>query len=174
MTLKFIVTAFCMSICFSKVHAQLQMEGSSKYNDLNLSQSQNASDNSVKLKLQDIAKGNVDYSGTPDISIPLYTVEQDGTNIPIVLRYNPNNTKVDDEGSWVGFGWDLEIGGNVSRSVMGTPDDVVITDRNSLNLSAPSTQRIANSLRGYGVSGAKNILNYDWFTPLGQRASMIG
>jgi len=105
---------------------------------------------------------NVDYTGMAAIGIDLYTLEEDGVKIPIRLTYNPNATKIDDRASWVGFGWNLDVGGYVGRSVNGTPDDVVITAKMGLIADTPNFARIANPLRGYGISGAKRINNYNW------------
>ncbi|WP_118973654.1 RHS repeat domain-containing protein [Taibaiella koreensis] len=107
-------------------------------------------------------KFDVDYTGMTAIGIDLYTLEEDGVKIPIRLTYNPNATKIDDRASWVGFGWSLDVGGYVGRSVNGTPDDVVITAKMGLVADTPDFTRIANPLRGYAISGAKRINNYNW------------
>lgn len=145
-----------IAVCFNclKVHAQ---GGGSKLSS-DLDHTTVAQENLLSV----LSKSEVGYNGLPDISIPIYTVKMDGTEIPIVLRYNPNSTRVDNKASWVGYGWDLDIGGNVSRIVNGTPDDVVITDRFGLIDDLPSNNRIVQPIYGYGVLGAKNIQNYDW------------
>lgn len=63
------------------------------------------------------------YTGLPDISIPLYTVEAGGLKVPITLSYHASGIKVTDVASWVGLGWSIPGGGAVSRRVMGGPDD---------------------------------------------------
>jgi YD repeat-containing protein len=50
------------------------------------------------------------YTGIPDISIPLYTVTEDGISVPISLTYHAAGNRVNQEASWVGLGWDLGIG----------------------------------------------------------------
>lgn len=57
------------------------------------------------------------YSGTPNISIPLYEINVDNFKIPISLSYNASGIKVAQEASWVGLGWSLNAGGCISRSV---------------------------------------------------------
>ncbi len=65
-----------------------------------------------------------EFTGVPDISIPLYTVEAGGLQVPITLSYHASGNKVTDVSSWVGLGWSLSAGGQVSRRTMGLPDDI--------------------------------------------------
>jgi len=63
------------------------------------------------------------YSGLPEISIPLYTVQSGGISIPITLSYHASGIKVDDAPGWVGAGWSINTAGMISRKVMGMPDE---------------------------------------------------
>ncbi|MFA5670412.1 MAG: hypothetical protein WC967_14320 [Balneolaceae bacterium] len=63
-------------------------------------------------------------TGTPNISIPLYTLNHYGLNIPISLTYNASGQKADQFASWVGMGWNLNAGGVITRQVKGLPDDL--------------------------------------------------
>ncbi len=63
------------------------------------------------------------YTGTANISIPLYTIKEGGVTIPIVLQYHSSGIKVADEATWVGLGWSLEPEGTISQSVIGKEDD---------------------------------------------------
>ena len=63
------------------------------------------------------------YSGLPDISIPLYTVEAGGLQVPIVLSYHASGNRIADVASWVGLGWSINTGGTVTRNINGLPDD---------------------------------------------------
>ncbi len=63
------------------------------------------------------------YRGTPDVSIPLYMLKDGQIEIPIVLRYNTSGIKVEEEASWVGLGWNLNLGGFVTRVVVDGFDD---------------------------------------------------
>jgi hypothetical protein len=51
-----------------------------------------------------------EYTGIPNISIPLYTIEEDGLSIPISLSYHAGGIRVSQEASWVGLGWDMTFG----------------------------------------------------------------
>jgi YD repeat-containing protein len=61
-------------------------------------------------------------SGLPDISIPLYTVQSRRIQVPITLSYHAGGNKVNEVSSWVGFGWSLNAGGVITRSVVGECD----------------------------------------------------
>jgi YD repeat-containing protein len=63
---------------------------------------------------------SVDFSsGVPNISIPIYTLEQDGIKIPISISYDASGVKVGDLASVVGLKWRLNAGGGIFRSVNG-------------------------------------------------------
>ena len=64
-----------------------------------------------------------EFTGVPDISIPLYTIEAGGLQVPITLSYHASGVKVTDVASWVGLGWSLSSGGQISRKTLGLPDD---------------------------------------------------
>ena len=56
-------------------------------------------------------------SGLPSISIPIFTIEEDGVQVPISLTYHASGVKVDDIASAVGLKWALNAGGGVYRTV---------------------------------------------------------
>lgn len=64
------------------------------------------------------------FTGTPSINIPLFTIETGHHSFPISLSYHASGIKVSQEASWVGLGWNLNVGGNISRSVRGRDDFV--------------------------------------------------
>jgi len=70
----------------------------------------------------------VGSTGVPDISVPIYTVKSGDASIPIALQYNPNMVKPDYLSSWVGIGWNLNVGGAITRNVKGQPDDLIFYD----------------------------------------------
>lgn len=63
------------------------------------------------------------HTGTPRISIPLYTVKAGNLSLPIGLSYHASGLKVLEPASWVGAGWSLDAGGVITRTVMGLPDE---------------------------------------------------
>lgn len=62
-------------------------------------------------------------TGTPNISVPVYTITQSGLEIPISISYHAGGIKVEENASWVGLGWSLNAGGVITRSVVGLPDE---------------------------------------------------
>ncbi len=63
-------------------------------------------------------------TGTMIYTIPLITVQSQGVAMPISLTYNGSGLKVNSKASWVGQGWTLNAGGQVGRTVNGSPDDI--------------------------------------------------
>src|SRR5882724_8859914 len=64
------------------------------------------------------------FTGLPEISIPIFEVKNGSLSIPITLSYHASGIKPTDVASWVGLGWSLSGGGQVSRNVKGKPDEV--------------------------------------------------
>ena len=63
-----------------------------------------------------------EYTGTVDISVPLYSVKCKDLKIPLVLRYDASGIKVEQEASWVGLGWNLMVGGCINYVCAGGHD----------------------------------------------------
>ena len=63
-----------------------------------------------------------EYTGTADISVPLYTIKCKDIEIPVVLRYDASGIKVEQEASWVGLGWNLTVGGCINYVCAGSHD----------------------------------------------------
>jgi hypothetical protein len=62
-------------------------------------------------------------SGTPQVNIPIYTLNYGGMSLPISLEYDASGVKVESIASCVGQNWTLNVGGVVSRIVKGAPDE---------------------------------------------------
>ncbi|UPT69702.1 MAG: hypothetical protein M0D53_11100 [Flavobacterium sp. JAD_PAG50586_2] len=76
------------------------------------------------MKFEEVPVSN--YTGIPDISIPLYsssTLSKD-INMDISLKYHPSGVAASERSSDVGLGWSLFAGGTISRTVKGKPDDI--------------------------------------------------
>ncbi|MCD7901068.1 MAG: hypothetical protein LUH22_14720 [Bacteroides sp.] len=63
------------------------------------------------------------FNGTPDVNIPIYTLKDGMVEIPITLRYNTSGIKVAEEASWVGLGWNLNVGGVIVQNSVGRQDN---------------------------------------------------
>lgn len=77
------------------------------------------------------------FTGLPDISIPIFEAKSGGLSIPITLSYHASGLKPTDVAGWVGLGWSLSAGGQVSRNVKGKPDETGGFYTSALN-STPS------------------------------------
>jgi hypothetical protein len=63
------------------------------------------------------------FTGVPNISIPITTLQEGPLSLPISLSYHASGIKVGELASWVGLGWNLNYGGQISRTVVGHPDE---------------------------------------------------
>ena len=62
-------------------------------------------------------------TGTCEFSVPLYTIDVEGFQIPVTLQYRSNGIKPEDDPQPVGYGWILTPPLRVSRQIMGRPDE---------------------------------------------------
>ena len=62
------------------------------------------------------------YTGTADITVPIYTIQARGITVPVSLSYHTGGIKLEEEASWVGLGWAMNAGGMISRTIMGSDD----------------------------------------------------
>ncbi|WP_148707236.1 hypothetical protein, partial [Chitinophaga skermanii] len=68
--------------------------------------------------------GSVNYStGAVSSNIPLYTLKVRDIQWPISIGYSSQGTKTDEATSRVGFGWNLNANGVITRVVRGQPDE---------------------------------------------------
>lgn len=63
------------------------------------------------------------FTGIPNIGIPLYTAQEGNLSVPISINYHASGIKVNEVASEVGIGWALNAGGVISRQVNGGPDE---------------------------------------------------
>jgi hypothetical protein len=66
------------------------------------------------------------YTGLPDISIPLFEATSGSLKAPITLSYHAAGIRYTDQASWVGLGWSLSAGGQISRNTIGKPDEELL------------------------------------------------
>lgn len=78
------------------------------------------------MKFEEVPVSN--YTGIPDITIPLTSLSTGISSVPInlSLKYHVSNAKSDAKASEVGLGWSIMAGGTISRTIMGGPDDQII------------------------------------------------
>ncbi|CCB70027.1 Rhs family protein precursor [Flavobacterium branchiophilum FL-15] len=93
-------------------------------------------------------------SGTPQVSIPIYTLNYGGMTLPISLEYDASGVKVESIASCVGQNWTLNVGGTVSRIIKGAPDE-----GNPYNWQAQSQIDIDGYYQDYGLTKLESQLN---------------
>ncbi|QOW10089.1 hypothetical protein Q73A0000_06805 [Kaistella flava (ex Peng et al. 2021)] len=62
-------------------------------------------------------------TGQPNINIGLFSNTGHGNDLDINLNYNISAVKPDFQTSWVGLGWNLSVGGAITRQVNGGVDE---------------------------------------------------
>ena len=68
------------------------------------------------------------YTGQPDISIPLYEVNAGNFTLPLTARYHLSSVKPHMPPTTLGLGWVLDAGGYISRTVRGIMDEKMSDD----------------------------------------------
>ncbi|WP_271783017.1 hypothetical protein [Aquimarina algiphila] len=63
-----------------------------------------------------------EYTGRADITIPIYTINLDGLEIPISISYDTGGVKVNTAASRVGLNWSLNTGGLITKQIIGQKD----------------------------------------------------
>lgn len=106
-----------------------------------------------------------EYTGIPNISVPLYTIQVDGLSIPVSLSYHAGGIKVSQEASWVGLGWDLQFG-SISQEINDIDDYSNVNDGYSYRAreqlmpdynSAPVPQFYGQGPTVYGCAGHDDL-----------------
>ncbi|WP_177178062.1 sugar-binding protein [Flavobacterium sp. fv08] len=63
------------------------------------------------------------FTGSQNINIPLYSYKTANLEVPISMFYSSNGIKVDEISSNIGQGWNLNLGGVITRVVRDKPDE---------------------------------------------------
>ena len=64
-----------------------------------------------------LASGRINYS------IPIFTIQEAGFELPIYLSYNHSGLLAEEDPGLVGLGWTLHAGGMIVRQLRGKPDE---------------------------------------------------
>ncbi|MDP9955938.1 hypothetical protein J2X97_001575 [Epilithonimonas hungarica] len=95
------------------------------------------------------------FTGSPSISIPLFTYKTNNISLPLNLFYGSNGIKVDEVSSNVGLGWNLNFGGVITRMVRDLPDELKPNSYVPDNVTGDITNSI--SMQFFQTGGRGNI-----------------
>lgn len=104
------------------------------------------------------------YSGTAQVNIPVYTLKDGSVELPISLSYATSGIKVNEEAGWVGLGWMLDVGGCITRKVIGEID-CYNPEPYYKNVMAAyeQTGKLSNTTHIKGPWSSDMRLAMDWF-----------
>ena len=71
------------------------------------------------IKYNDVSVSH--FNGLPDISLPIYTLQEGSLSIPISVSYHGGGIKVSEDESNLGLGWTLIAGGAIVVPYMVIP-----------------------------------------------------
>jgi YD repeat-containing protein len=75
-----------------------------------------------------------EYTGIPDISIPIFTIKEGDYQFPLTMTYHAGGVRVAEESNWIGLGWNLDVGNVVQ--IVNDADDL------SLGTMSPGASNI--------------------------------
>ena len=97
------------------------------------------------------------YTGSPDISVPIYSIKEGNINFDLKLSYNSTGITVGERSSWVGLGWNLSVP-TLVRNVRQVPDDFPRGFFNETQYTAANTYNVVKD-----ITPATNPVNNDCY-----------
>jgi len=95
-------------------------------------------------------------TGAISVSIPLYTFQIKNFSFPVSLSYSSQGVKTDESSSRVGYGWNLNVGGIITRTVRDDPDELAFPTTTPANLGTADS---ANYWWCHSVTHAANTFD---------------
>lgn len=117
------------------------------------------------------------YTGIPDVSVPLYSIETLSSDIKldIALKYHPGSIPVEETASYTGLGWNLFAGGTISRTVKGSPDEQAVFAGGNSNIRIGILQdNINDASGGDKINRYEQVMALQGTYPTGTLSDMIG
>lgn len=105
------------------------------------------------------------YNGTPNISIPIYTISSGSIQVPISLSYHAKGIQVSEKASRVGLGWALNAGGAITRQVRSQPDESLRGYIHENYIADYATNPVTRE-RIYGMSLGEDGYTFDYYPDL--------
>lgn len=99
-------------------------------------------------------------TGIPNISIPIHTITYKGFSLPISISYHASGIKVNDIATPVGLNWVLMAGGDITREVLGHPDEIGWFQFDSTSVQNENNQEhLAMYYQGYN-DATPDVFNF--------------
>ncbi|WP_340203044.1 RHS repeat domain-containing protein [Ascidiimonas sp. W6] len=119
------------------------------------------------------------FNGTPNVNIPLYTYSTKNMSVPISLSYSNAGIRVNQISSWVGLGWNLNVGGVITRMAKGIadetyggtrdfPDEAMNDFINTNNHLHPAATKFIYEMAGANKDGEHDVYNFNFQGNTGQ------
>lgn len=103
------------------------------------------------------------FTGLPEMSIPIFEATSGDLKVPITLSYHASGIKPTDVAGWVGAGWSLSAGGQISRSIRGQADESnYLTSALENDPSVCNTFMYLKALAEGGVDGDPDVYSYSY------------
>ena len=97
------------------------------------------------------------YTGIPEINIPIYQIQAGSLTLPISLSYHASGIKVEERASWVGLGWALNAGGVITRTVRSKPDEYSNGYEQNFNWANSESMSISNAQKIAIINGNEEV-----------------
>jgi hypothetical protein len=97
------------------------------------------------------------FTGLPNIEVSLDAVREGDLTIPISLNYNVGNVRPDIHPGVTGLGWNLSLGGVVTRKVRGLVDEFDYTQYVEYGGGSPNAIRFFNGYRNNSHTGLNDV-----------------
>ncbi|CEJ70343.1 hypothetical protein BN1195_02649 [Chryseobacterium oranimense G311] len=98
------------------------------------------------------------FTGSPNISVPLFTYKTGNIDLPLSLSYSSNGIKVDELSTNVGLGWNLNFGGVITRMVRDRADEASTHITTPETVSGAYTNPVTNQFL-YTVGNASDAVD---------------
>jgi len=105
------------------------------------------------------------YTGSVNYELPLYTYKTTHLNVPISLQYSSNGIRVDQVESNVGMGWNLNVGGVVTKISRNRPDDgnmCLYPDEELNNVQDPEAIAFFNSVGNWNGDAEPDLFMFNF------------
>jgi hypothetical protein len=102
-----------------------------------------------------------EYTGVPNISIPIYNIKVGELQVPISLNYHAGGIKVSDVATRAGLGWSLDAGGTITRQVRGKADEIPYDNYFAATPSSPSRVKDGSEINESTDSSLTYLYNID-------------